>query len=292
MKSSLLRNPVLRLARTALVTVACAYVGMAVLLYLRQDDLVFPGARMQGTAEAEVVVPEGAELLRLPVRGREGIAALWAPARAELAWRGTGRSRPTVLLFYGNGMCLAHSRSMIVRLQGLGADVLGAEYLGYGLSDGRPSEGGFYATADAAYDYLIERRKIDPRRLIVVGRSLGGAVALDLAARRPVGSVVTMSTFTGIADVAAPRFPLFPVRALLRHRFESIRKIRRVRCPVLLIHGTEDEVVPFPMRDRLATAAGGPVTRYDVSGAGHNNLFERDDEGVLNAIGAFVRKLR
>lgn len=286
------RGTLWRLGRLTGLTACGGYLLLAVSLYLRQAELVFPGAATRGTDAARFEAPSGSELVELRTRTGEKFAVLFGAALDPFGNPALKpKECPTLLVFYGNGMCLADSLRMFERFRKLGAHAVVVEYPGYGLSTGRPGETSCYRAADAALTYLQQRSEVDPRRIVAVGRSLGGGVAIDLAARRPLAGVITLSTFTSLVDVAAPRFPQFPVAALLRHRFESRAKIGRVRCPLLLIHGTEDEVVPFAMRDRLAGAAAGPVTRLDVPGAGHNNLFTVDGERVLRAMREFLGRI-
>ncbi len=282
----------LRMGRLIGLTVCGGYLVIAGSLYLRQAELIFPGATTQGADAARFTTPSDSELIELRTPPGDEVAALFGPA-LDAAGDLTPKpeAAPTLLVFYGNGMCLADSLPMFERFRKLEANVLIVEYPGYGLSSGRPGEQAWYRAADTALAYLRQRNDIDSRRIVAVGRSIGGGVAIDLAARQPLAGVITLSTFTSLVDVAAPRFPQFPVAALLRHRFESLTKIDQVRCPVLLIHGTEDEIVPFAMRDRLAEAAVGPVTRLDIPGAGHNNLFSVDGDRVLQQMREFLATL-
>ena len=155
--------------------------------------------------------------------------------------------RPTLLYFYGNGMCLSDTTEQFDRFRRLGANVLIPEYVGYGMSGGQPSEAGCQATADAAYDHLQRRGDVDPRPIVAVGWSLGGAVAIDLASRRPVAGLVAFSTFTSMVEMARTEFPVPPHSLLLRHRFDSLTKIGQRHLPDP--HRPRPERPPHPVRD-------------------------------------------
>jgi fermentation-respiration switch protein FrsA (DUF1100 family) len=164
------------------------------------------------------------------------------------------------------------------------------EYLGYGMSGGEASERGCYAAADAAYAHLLERRDVDLGRIVAVGESLGGAVAIDLATRRPVAGLATFAAFSSVAEIGSSRYPLVPVSLFLRHPFDNARKIRQVRCPILLVHGERDATVPCRMQGRLASAALAPVTLLTLGSAGHNDLFEVGDTAA-GALREFLERL-
>jgi pimeloyl-ACP methyl ester carboxylesterase len=281
------RGALIRFTRRAVP----AYLGFLTLLYLFQDRMIFPGAGTQGQMGARVRPRADAELLELRTRTGERLAALYGravrgPGDPELA----GAQRPTVICFYGNGTCLQTALPEFDRLRRLGLNVLIPEYLGYGMSDGSPSERGCQATADAAYDYLVLNRRVDPTSIISAGWSLGGAVAIDLASRRTVGGLIAFSTFTSVAEVAGRLLPFVPVSLILRSRFESLRKIATIRCPILIAHGRRDNTIPFQMGERLAAAAGGPVTTVWIAQASHKHLFEVGGARLDEAINTFAER--
>jgi pimeloyl-ACP methyl ester carboxylesterase len=265
------------------------YVGLLIVLSWFQSRMIFPGQVTQGRPEARVD-PPGSELVTLKAKGGERVVALFGPALPKLGETPLpdARSRPTILYFYGNGNCLATCLDEFDAFRRLGANVLIAEYLGYGLSGGRASESGCYAAADAAYEHLRSRNDVDMHRIIVAGWSLGGAVAIDLASRREVAGLATFSTFTGMTEMAGRQFPYLPVALLLRHRFESERKMARVTCPVLVGHGRADGLIPFEMSERLAAAAKGPVTRLTIDDANHGDFFSSGGRRVLDVFGQFL----
>jgi fermentation-respiration switch protein FrsA (DUF1100 family) len=173
------------------------------------------------------------------------------------------------------------------RFRRLGLNVIIPDYVGYGMSEGRPSEKGCQATAEAVYNHLVSTRGFEPERIISSGWSLGGAVAIDLASRRKVAGLVVFSTFTSGVDMARRLLPFAPVSLLLRHRFDSEHKIAKIQCPTLIGHGREDRVVPFWMGEKLAKVAAGPVTTVWIDGGDHDVFGRRMDD----AIARFVRQL-
>jgi fermentation-respiration switch protein FrsA (DUF1100 family) len=175
-------------------------------------------------------------------------------------------ARYTILVSHGNAEDLGMIEPYLRVLHGLGFGVLGYDYRGYGRSDGRPSEEATYRDIDAAWDYLVERARIPPARIILLGRSVGGGPSVDLAARRPVGGLVLESAFVSTFRVLT-RVPLLPF-----DRFRNLDKIGRVRCPVLVMHGTEDTIVPAWHGRALYEAAPGPKRALWVEGAGHNDF--------------------
>jgi fermentation-respiration switch protein FrsA (DUF1100 family) len=279
----------LRTARALAIT----YVVLIASMYFLQGWLILPGRRSQGTAEAAVRPVPGTEMVRLRTADGEPIVALFAPALSE-----DGRPlpdaarRPTLLLFYGTGSWLSSFLPRVERLRRLGVNVLTPEYVGYGLSGGSASEAGCYATADAAYAHLLTRKDVDPQRIIIAGFSLGGAVAIDLASRKPASGLVTFSTFTTMTDMAYRQQPYVPCSLLLQQRFESVRKIRQVRCPILLIHGASDGFIPISMMRRLARAATVPVTQVAVPGADHESLFSVGGDEPVRHLNSFLRAVR
>lgn len=272
-----------------LVVTLAAYLGLVVMLAGFQEALLFPGRVTQGHPEAAVTPTSGAELLTLATPNGERVAALFG---AALLPNGNPHprpsSRPTLIYCYGNGMCLAAAQFEFTAFRRMGANVIIPEYLGYGLSGGKPGEDGCNAAASAAYAHLKSRSDIDPKRIVACGWSLGGAVAIDLAAREPVAGLITFCTFTSMVDMARSRYPFVPVGLLLRHRFLSESKIRRVTVPILIGHGDSDEIIPFAMARRLKDAAGGPVTFLEVHDAGHNDFFSVGGPEVFAAMVDFL----
>ncbi len=252
-----------------------SYVGLIMIFFLLQTWIIFPGASTQGHLDAIPHAGAGATVVSLTTPDHERVVALHAMALDEHGRVDPGaKDQPTLIFFYGNAMCLAGSEPLIDRFRRLGFNVVCPDYQGYGASSGKPSEKGCQAAAMAVYDYLVDDQGVEPGRIVVMGWSLGGGVAVDLAARRRVGGLAVFSAFTSVVEMAQKRMPILPVSLLLRHRFENLKKIPSITVPTLIGHGKADPIVPFAMGLKLAGAAGGPVETLWVEGAGHNDFFE------------------
>ncbi|MGB0720909.1 MAG: alpha/beta hydrolase, partial [Gammaproteobacteria bacterium] len=159
---------------------------------------------------------------------------------------------PVVLFSHGNGGNIAHRLKSVALYQSMGFRVFLYDYRGYGLSPGSPHEAGLYADGLGAFDYLVHERGIDPARIVTVGRSLGGAIAVHIAAHRPVAGLIIENSFTRLVDLGASIYPWLPVRSLSRHRYPSIDTLSRVTAPVLIFHSPDDEIVPYEHGRALA----------------------------------------
>jgi fermentation-respiration switch protein FrsA (DUF1100 family) len=210
-------------------------------------------------------------LVRIPVPGAT-LAAVWLPLPG---------ARYTVLYSHGNAEDLGDDLPVLQALRAHGYAVLAWDYRGYGMSSGRASERNSYRDLDAVYAYLTRTLGVPAEQVIVHGRSLGGGPAAELASRAPVAGLVLESTFTTAQSVSTWG-RLFPF-----DWFRSERRLPHVRCPVLVIHGRADEVVPFARGERLYQLAPGRKQSYWVPGAGHNDLVDIAGEGYWAALERF-----
>jgi fermentation-respiration switch protein FrsA (DUF1100 family) len=281
-----------RWGRRALRIVVVAYLAACVILTLVQNWLLFPGAYFHSRKTAVVYPAPGRELLTLDTPDGHRIAAVFGAAlNPDGSPRADAGTRPTLIYFYGNGDCLYTSMDQFEEFRRLGANVLIPEYVGYPMSGGKPGEAGIYATADAAYGWLIDRPDVDKNQIIAVGRSIGSGAAVDLASRKPLAGLATFSAFTSMDEMAQKVLPIFPTRLFLRHHFRNEEKIAQVRCPIFLAHGTKDTLVPFSMMARLKNKAGGPVTLYEIVGADHNDIFLVGGDKLLEKFGEFIEQV-
>ncbi|MGC8641790.1 MAG: alpha/beta hydrolase [Isosphaeraceae bacterium] len=279
------------LLRSGLRLLLLSVLGFLAVLFLLQDRIIFPGTATQGTPQSVVHPPPGAELLTLTTSRGERVAALYGPALLP-----DGRphpdpaSRPALVYFYGNAMCLAYCGPEFDRFRRLGLNVLIPDFLGYGQSGGKASEVGCRETAETAYQAL-RKRGFPANRIIAGGWSLGGAVAIDLASRQQVAGLIAFSTFTNTHDMALRILPVPLPRFMFVHKFDSLSKISRISCPILLGHGRKDPLVPFAMFEQLARAVKAPLTKVIVNEAGHNDFYDVGDKQIDQAIRHFVARL-
>jgi hypothetical protein len=209
--------------------------------------------------------------------------AWWLPAPDGVARRGAA------LYLHGNAGHLAHRAGMGFALSRTGLEVLMVDYRGYGRSEGSPDEEGLYRDAQAAWRHLTSVHGVLPRRVLLFGESLGGAVAVELAVREPVGAIVLVAPLPGTVRIARAHYPLPDV--LLdwpNHRFDALSRIDGIGAPVLFVHGDRDRVVPRSEARLLYEAAPEPRRWYEARGYGHNDLY--DDPGLWRAVEDFVQE--
>lgn len=207
--------------------------------------------------------------------------------------------RPVVLYFGGNAANRSYRTLEIAALADAGADVLIFDYRGYGDNLGDPTEVGLARDAQAAWRFATEAKKIEPRRIVLFGESLGGGVAISLASelsqkKTPPAGLILRSTFSSLVDAGAYHFPWLPVRWLLIDRFPSEQRIRDVTCPLLQFHGRRDTIIPLQLGRKLFAAApeksaSGVVKRFvELSKADHNDVMETSGPDIAKAVREFL----
>jgi len=199
----------------------------------------------------------------------------------------------TVLLCHGNAGNISGrlDRALLLHRR-LGVDVFLFDYRGFGRSEGRPSEEGTYRDAVAAHHYLVVEKGIASERLILFGESLGAAVAIELSLRERAAALVLEAPFTSIAEMTRVAYPfLAPFTALVRTRYDNLRKIPEVALPLLVFHARRDQVVPFEQGEALFRAAREPKTFVAVEHAGHADAFLAEGDAYWNAWKSLLQAL-
>jgi fermentation-respiration switch protein FrsA (DUF1100 family) len=195
---------------------------------------------------------------------------------------------PTLLFCHGNAGNISHRLENVKRLLERQIQVFIFDYRGYGKSAGRPSEAGLYLDGLAAYDFLVDRKRIPPSRIVPFGRSLGAAVALEIGLQREVRALILESAFTSTKGMARA-IPLFmPFSPLVPAHYDNLAKIGRISVPKLLIHGDADEIVPFSMGAKLYDAAPDPKRFFPIRGAGHNDTYLRGGRKYFETFSEFL----
>lgn len=193
-------------------------------------------------------------------------------------------NRPTILFFHGNATLLEMSKWRYLRMHKQGVGYLAIAYRGYGESTGVPSEEGVLIDGIAAYDWLTAQG-IKADDIIIHGHSLGAAVAIHVASQRPAKALLLEAPFMSAAEVAKAHYPFLPIDLLMRNKFENTARIRNVRIPVLIAHGTSDIVIPFSQGSALFAMANAPKKFVAMTNSDHNTLTR---DGVYNHFWKFV----
>ena len=268
-----------RLFKVALVAVAAGILLVVVTLRIIENQLIyFPPRYPEGFPSQQIIEREVEDVWLLTGDG----------VRINAFYRSNPASKQVLLWFHGNAENIGDGLDHLRALAKIGVNILAVDYRGYGKSEGKPDEAGVYQDADAAYDYLIKQRHFRAEDIIIYGHSLGGAVAVNLASRRPCGGLIVQSSFTNARAMARRMFAIPLIAYVVKSRFDSLQKIREVHAPILIVHGTRDEVVPFRMGQQLFAAAPEPKRFYPIEGAGHNNLMEVGGERYLACLQRFV----
>ncbi len=227
------------------------YVGLGLFALLFSNWMIFPKKQSTYT--------DNDDIFKMPLDNGKNISLVYLPNE---------EAKYTLLYSHGNYEDLGDLYSLLVKYQQFGFAVLAYDYPGYGTSEGRATEKNTYAAIGVAYDYLTNKLNIEPGKIIAIGRSVGGGPAVDLASRKPLGGLILESTFVTAFRVMT-RIPILPW-----DKFSNISKIEAVQCPVLLIHGTEDEVISFWHSKALMEKANQPKLYLWVEGAEHNNVID------------------
>jgi fermentation-respiration switch protein FrsA (DUF1100 family) len=269
------RNLLSRIRRL-LVIVAVTYLGVCALVTLFQTRLIYYPSRDYFATPADV----GLAYEDLTLKTRDGVSiAAWFVSRDD--------AKATILFCHGNAGNLSNRLHAIKLLHEMEYNVLIFDYRGFGRSEGRPGEKGTYLDADAAWEYLIETRAERPERVVVFGRSLGGAVAIELARRHRPAALVVESTFTRMNVIAGRHYPFLPTKLLLLHRYDSINKVPAITCPKLFLHGADDRLIPLADARRLYEAAIPPKQFIETPGGHNRSGFTYQDKYAQQAA-AFI----
>ena len=225
-----------------------------------------------------------------PVRKYEsltGEVTLTASDGVQLSavWIPNSKATCTILLSHGNAEDIGFDLPFLQELSQAGFNVFAYDYRGYGHSQGKPSEKGLYRDIEAAYNYLIGPLKVLPEHILVLGRSLGSGPSAYLAGIKPVGGLVLESAFTSIFRTVIP-FPFFPF-----DQFPNLKRLSKIKCPILVIHGTKDTIVSIQHGKKLYDSYQGAKQCFWVEGADHNDLYLVADSAYLQRILAFVQEM-
>lgn len=243
---------------------AIVYVGVIVVLLWFENAQLYHPVRDSDYWEPP---PRGVQVEDVWLQSSDGtrIHGWWLPRPG---------STTALLYCHGNAGNLSGRGGMAALLaNSLEASVLLFDYPGYGKSDGEPSEAGCYAAGAAAYEWLTKTQQVPADNVILFGKSLGGGVAVELAAQRPHRALVLVKSFTSVPDMAQHVFWFLPARWLVRNRYENLQKIARCSRPIFIAHGDRDRTIPLSQGQRLFEAAGEPKKFLLLADSDHNDGF-------------------
>jgi len=263
----------------ALIAAAGFYIIVCIYIYFVQDNMIFYPTDHVAVTPNEVNLEY--EEIFLKAGEKDSICAWFFPKELNYL------THKTVLFADGNAGNMSYRLESILFLNKIGANVLMFDYRGYWKSSGKPTEQATYEDAMACYNWLIEVKGFKPENIIIFGRSLGGAVAIDLATKVKCGGLIVESSFTSAPEMAAHVFPFFPVRFLSKYNYDSIHKIKNVNCPLLVTHSPDDEIIPFKMGQILFDEAKEPKQFVELRG-GHNDRLYLQDPVYKKAVSEMI----
>ena len=258
------------------IIIAGAYIIFAGSLFIFQSHYIYYPVRVLSTDPGSI----GLNFESVSFETTDGVKLS--------GWFIPGENAKGVILFcHGNAGNISHRLESIQIFHRLGLDIFIFDYRGYGQSEGNPTEQGIYQDAEAAWRYLTEERQVNPSKITVFGRSLGGAVASWLAQRHTPGTLILESAFTSLPDIAATVYPYLPVRLLLRSKYNTAEYLGRINCPVLIVHSRNDEIMPFSHGQRLFEMAKEPKRFLEITGT-HNEGYITSGKRYEEGLNAFV----
>lgn len=276
--SPMLLQSLLHLLLVAFLT----WCGIALYLYISQARLLYypemPSRAVNATPEN---IGLAFDELELRTRDEVRLHGWYVPA---------DNARGTVLFSHGNAGNIGHRLDTVRLFHGLGLNVLLYDYRGFGNSEGETTEAGTYLDGQAAWDWLTGEQQTDPGQIVIFGRSLGAAVAADLATRNTAAAVILESAFTSVPDMAASVYPWLPVRMLSRFQYNNLDKVRNITVPLLIVHSPDDEIIPYEHGEQLFAQAREPK-QFLVLQGGHNDGFYVSRDHYAESLDDFLQRV-
>ncbi|MFV1997122.1 MAG: alpha/beta hydrolase [Acidiferrobacterales bacterium] len=259
-----------------------AYALIVVIIYFSQSRMIYlpeiPSRNLVATPER---LGMDYENVWLRTADNVSLHGWYVPAK---------KSKYTLLFFHGNAGNISHRLESLKIFNELGLSVLIIDYRGYGNSGGRPTEAGTYEDARAAWQYLVSERGMDEKNIILFGRSLGAAIAAQLATVVSPGGIIVESAFTSTEALAKTVYWYLPVKLLTRIHYPTAKYISRISSPILVIHSRQDEIVPFRQGRQLFDLASKPKRFLELRG-GHNEGFSVSGSDYINGLDDFIKTL-
>ncbi len=228
-----------------------------------------------------------------PPEWARGAREVWMNTKDDLRihglWWDKPAGEPVILFLHGNAQEVYSWSLIYEEFSKLQYRLLLIDYRGYGKSQGKPFEEGLYLDGRAALEWLYEQG-IKEHEIIVFGKSLGGAIACEISQQLKLKALILESTFTSLQNIASGLFPFLPADLNLKRNYSSIEKVGNLHCPVLVIHGEMDELIPLQDGIKLFEAVPEPKELYLVPGAGHNDVSLIGGDQYVQRIASFLRR--
>ena len=260
--------------KTIIIVVALLYAAFCVLIFFYQKNLIF------FPSKDNLEIPKGMDI--------EEVFFMTDDSIRLHAWHLNNDSKKTVLFFHGNAGNLSHRRGQLEIFNKLKLNALIFDYRGYGKSEGViKKESDLYLDAQSAFNYLVSKKGISPQRIILWGRSLGGAIAIHTALNKKPLALIVESSFFSMDEMASKQFPFLPTRLLSRFHFRSNEKIGNINSKILIVHSKDDEMIPFENGRGLYEKAADPKVFLEISGS-HNDGFQDSYDVYLRGLESFL----
>jgi len=261
---------------------ALSYAGLVLLLYLTQGRMLYyPELPSREVRTDPSAIGLTYEAVALTTSDNVKLDGWFVPAAP---------GSDVVLFLHGNAGNIGHRLDSLRIFHDLNLAVLIFDYRGYGRSTGKPSEAGTYEDAATAWRHLTQERGYKAEQIVLFGRSLGAAVAAQLATQQTPRALIVESAFTSVPDMAADLYPFLPARLLARYDYATARYLHEVRCPLLVVHSRDDEIIPFHHGERIYSAANEPKRFLEIRG-GHNEGFLLSETAYRQGLADFLNTL-
>jgi len=235
-------------------------------LFLEQRNLYYPNKEIENTPDKWAI---GYEDINFPTPDGKSLNGWFIPADGATV---------TILYCHGNGGNISHRIHKILFFHEMGFNVFVFDYRGYGRSKGFPTEGGIYKDTLAAYDYLVSRDDVNRDKLVVYGKSLGGAIATELCTKREASALILESALASVEMRAKEMFPYLPMKLLTWQKYDALKKVKSITIPKLITHGQDDQVISFGHGLALFNNAAEPKKFIPFSGGHNEDVYTTSDE--------------
>jgi len=263
----------------SILALVCFYVLLVVVVFFFQRNLLYHPSVNNYIKDQEVKKPSEIEIVSITTRDKIDLLGWYYNKNIE--------NSKTILFFHGNAGSLENRTYKLNHFKDLNLNFLIIAWRGFNGNSGKPNETGLYEDAESAIRWL-KTKGVEDKNIILYGESLGTGVAVEVAQNKNYAGVILESPFTSMVNMGKKYYPFFPVSFLLKDKFESHKKINNISIPVLIMHGTVDNIVPYNMGKKMYELANEPKFFYSQEYGDHMIEY---DEKLLSALKKFILSL-